>query len=490
MNKRRIVVTGLGTVSSIGIGVDTFWSNLIAGQSGIRSMKDIYDATKDQPYHEFFKFLENADKKFRASCLGLVTDLDIFTSSTDHLAKFYGYQSKINISPLEWRKIGLYSKFAVSASLEALLDSGILNSNGSINANTYRAGIIMGNGIGGLDIINNTYDAYKEYSMVNEISNAQSLSKWGATHVISTISNLCASYISIGFGLKGLNYVTNAACAASNLSISNAAEYIRSGRADVMVCGGSERSSAVSGIGGFDAMTALSRWTGDPSEASKPYHKDRDGFVFADGAGVLILEELEHAKARQARAIETGAPVPKIYCEYLDYGASSDAGHISRPDPDGVKRAMRDALQYSGVNTRDITHVTTHGTSTPAGDQCELSCIEEVLNAYENNNAKTNGDNISTKPFDNCVISAIKSSIGHTLGAAAGVQNVALAKALSERIAPPILNLTPENSINPNAKYSLVGKPETQVIKPGVAMSNSFGFGGVNTVTMWKTYTP
>jgi 3-oxoacyl-[acyl-carrier-protein] synthase II len=503
MKQKRVVVTGLGAVSSIGIGVDAYWRNLMAGVSGIKLMTDIYESSRDKKYAEHFSFLENSSNKYKAKCLGLVTELDIFSSDLETLAAHYGYKHKINIQASEWKKIGLYSKFAVGAGLEALLDSGILSEEGIINANADRVGVYLGNTIGGQDVSDACVFRYKEHEFKtsNNIDSARTLSQYGAMYVISTISNLCTSYISMAFGLKGVAAVQNAACASSNIAIANAADYIRSGRADVMVCGGSDRCSSLSSIAGFDAMTALSRWQGDPAQACRPYDVDRNGFIFSDGAGILVLEELEHARARQKRAIAEGKPVPVIYCEYIDHGMSSDAGHISRPSPEGVMRAMRDAIKYAGIMPHDITYATTHGTSTPAGDQCELQSIEAVLNGGldDQSASSCHNDNIdythqkseqdiNCTPFQRCTISAIKSSIGHTLGAAAGMQNVALAKSLHESVAPPILNLDSAKSINPNARYSLVGKPETQKITPGYAMSNSFGFGGINTVTIWRPY--
>lgn len=478
MLKKRIVVTGLGAVSSIGMRVDEFWKNLISGVSGVKNIKDLYKTI--QPHHlKYFNFLQDSDQKYKTKCIATVSDIERFTSNIQTFKQKYGYTGELKISPTEWKHISLFEKFAVGGACEALIDAHMLE-NPKLNDeskpyNNERVATCIGNGIGGLDTIDFTTEKVINSSatMTQPINH---LMAYGPMYIISTIPNLCASYISMAYNLRGPNYVVNAACASANMSICNAADMIRNGRADIVICGGSERSASRSGITGFDAMNALSRHSGLPQHASRPYHEERDGFVYADGAGILILEELKHALKRKAALKKQGINL-KIYCEFLDYGVTSDANHISRPSEEGMKRAMSDAISYSGVMPEDIVHATTHATSTPIGDACEIKCIRDVLD--KDNNAN----------FEHCTISAIKSSIGHTLGASAGLQSVALAKSFEDGIAPPILNIDPDQSVDPKAKYAILGNPQTYKFdKTKCAMSNSFGFGGCNVVCIWKGY--
>ena len=487
MNRtKRVVVTGLGVVSSLGIGAKVFWHKLMSGASGLRTIEDVYSASVNTTFSDQFSFLHDARAKFRTKVIGSVTDLDRF-SDLEKLSNSYGYKGHININKQQWPHIGLFSKFAVAASLEALMDSGVVgldqDLNGMVDYN--RIGVFLGNGFGGLDVVDKSVF---EYSLLPKDSTSTTrLRKFGPYFIISCLPNLCSSYVSMAFGLRGSAFSENAACASSNLSIAHAADYIRSGRADIMVCGGSERATGISAISGFDVMSALTR-SSDPAKASMPYNENRSGFVFADGAGIVVLEELEHAIRRQKHAEDNGYKAPTIYCEYIDHGITADAAHISSPSKEGVQRSMLDAIRYSEISADQITHVTGHGTSTPIGDKAELECIKAVLGPNDDKAQDITSDKRGYAPTSKYVVSAIKSSIGHTLAAAAGIQNVALCKSLQEGLAPPILNLTPETVIDKDIRFSLLGDQSSQKIAPGYAMSNSFGFGGVNVVSIWSTY--
>lgn len=404
MSRRRVVVTGLGIVSPVGIGVPEAWSNILAGKSGIAR----------------------------------ITRFDASAYTSNIAGEVKGFDPTRYISAKEIRRFDTFIHYGLAAAVEALTDSGL----DLDRENREMVGVCIGSGIGGLPMIEDTHNALL----------AGGPRKISPFFVPGSIINLISGQLSIMYGLKGPNLALVTACTTANHSIGEAARHIDYGEADVMVAGGSEACICALGVGGFCAARALSSRNDDPATASRPWDKDRDGFVLGEGAGVLLLEEYEHAKARGAR----------IYCELAGYGVSADANHITAPCEDGAGavRCMENALTNAGLNLDQVDYINAHGTSTPLGDMAETIAIKNCF-----------GDHAKK-----VAISSTKSMTGHLLGAAGGVESVFSVLAVRDQVAPPTINL-----INRDPQCDLDYVPNTaRKMKIDVVLSNSFGFGGTN----------
>ena len=402
--KRRVVVTGLGAVTALGCRVEELWTRICKGESGVGPITR-FDTSR-----------------FRSRIGG-----EIINFSTD------GY-----IEPKEVKKFDRFVQYAHVSGLDAVRDSGLDFS----KEDTWRCGVILGSGIGGLETI--------------EVQHQRLLDKGpdkvSAFTIPKLIGNAASAQLSIQYGLHGPNQVIVTACASATNAIGDAFKLIRSGEIDVAVSGGSEAALTPIGLSAFAAMRALSERNDDPKRASRPFDRDRDGFVLSEGAGLLVLEELEHAKARGAR----------IYAEMYGYGVSCDGGHITAPDKDGVAAAyaMSQALKDARVDPGDIGYINAHGTSTTLGDQAETTAVKAVF--------KEHAKSLS--------ISSTKSQLGHLLGASGGVELIFCALALRDGVIPPTINLE-----NPDPLCDLDYTPNTARRRNiSMAMSNSFGFGGHN----------
>lgn len=399
---RRVVVTGLGLVSPVGNDVASAWSNLLEGRSGIDRVTR-FDASA-----------------FRVQIAGEVKNFNV----DDYI------QSK------EARRMDVFIHYGIAASVQALRDSGLDITDG----NRERVGVIVGSGIGGLPMIE---------------ENSQEFVSRGPRRISpflipGSIINMISGQVSIMFGLQGPNFAVVSACTTGLHSIGAAARIIEHGDADVMLAGGSESTVSPLGIGGFASMQALSTRNDDPKTSSRPWDKDRDGFVLGEGAGVLVLEDYEHAKARGAR----------IYCELAGFGMSADAYHMTAPDIDGPRRSMQMALKDAGIDAQEVDYLNAHGTSTPLGDVNETNAIKAAF-----------GD--AAKQL---VISSTKSMTGHLLGGAGGIESVFTALAIHHQACPPTINIFNQD---PECDLDYCANTARQM-KINVAMKNSFGFGGTN----------
>ncbi|AFI84829.1 beta-ketoacyl-ACP synthase II [Methylophaga nitratireducenticrescens] len=410
MSKRRIVVTGLGAVTPVGLSVAESWENILAGKSGVAPITS-FDVT-DFPV------------RFGAS----VKDFDVETV----------------ISRKDAKKMDTFIHYGIAAAVEAIKDSGLEVT----DANAERIGVAIGSGIGGLPGIEAGYDSFLN-------GGPRKISPF---FVPSNIINMISGNLSIMFGMKGPNTAIVTACSTGTHCISAAGRMIQYGDADVMIAGGAEMATSKTGLGGFAAARALSTRNDDPLAASRPWDKDRDGFVLGDGAGVIVLEEYEHAKKRGA----------SIYAELIGSGMSSDAYHMTMPSQggEGAARCMVNAMNDAGINAEDIHYINAHGTSTPAGDVAETQAIKTALG------------NAAQK----VAVSSTKSMIGHLLGAAGGVEAVFSILAIRDQVAPPTINLD-----NPDEACDLDYVPHTaRQIPIDISMSNSFGFGGTNGTVIFK----
>lgn len=411
MSKRRVVVTGLGMLSPVGNTAESSWQALLNGQSGISPIEH-FDASE-----------------FATRFAGQVKEFD---------PEQYGINRK------EARKMDLFIQYGVAAGIQALDDAGLV-----VNEdNAERVGVAIGSGIGGLGLIEQNHT-----SLIN--GGPRKLSPF---FVPSTIINMVSGHLSIMKGLQGPNIAVTTACTTGTHAIGMAGRMIAYGDADVMVAGGTEKASTPMGMGGFAAAKALSTRNDEPQKASRPWDKDRDGFVLGDGAGVLVLEEYEHAKARGA----------KIYAELVGFGMSGDAYHMTAPPSDGSggARAMKNAIKDAGIVPEQIGYINAHGTSTPLGDVAELRGMKQVF-----------GEHASA-----LMISSTKSMTGHLLGAAGAIEAIITVLALRDQVAPPTINLD-----NPDEECDL--DLVSHVAKPGhfeYALSNSFGFGGTNGSLIFK----
>jgi 3-oxoacyl-[acyl-carrier-protein] synthase II len=410
MSKRRVVITGLGAVTPVGLSVKESWENILAGKSGIAPLT-LFDVSE-----------------YPVRFGGSVKDFDISTI----------------IPRKEAKKMDTFIHYGLAAGKEAIEDSGLVVT----EENAERIGVAIGSGIGGLPGIEAGYDAYLK-------GGPRKISPF---FVPSNIINMVAGNLSIMYGLKGPNVAIATACSSGTHNISSAGRMIQYGDADVMIAGGAEMSTCKTGLGGFAAARALSTRNDDPQAASRPWDKDRDGFVLGDGAGVIVLEEYEHAVKRGA----------KIYAELVGSGMSSDAYHMTSPSVggEGAARCMKNAMADAGLSADQIDYVNAHGTSTPAGDSGETQAIKSAFGSASQNIA----------------VSSTKSMIGHLLGAAGGVEAIFSILAIRDQVAPPTINLD-----NPDSECDLDYVPHTARQMPiEVTMSNSFGFGGTNGTVIFK----
>ncbi|MFT6220323.1 MAG: 3-oxoacyl-[acyl-carrier-protein] synthase II [Myxococcota bacterium] len=419
MTKRRVVVTGMGAISPLAANVEGTWKKLIEGQSGIGEIT-LFDATN-----------------FACKIAGEVT----YGTGKDE------FDIDSLIAPKEQKKMDRFIELAMGASEEAILDSGWKPTD---EEDKFRTGVMIGSGIGGLPEIEKT-------SIVMHERGPRKISPF---FIPSSLANLASGVVSIRHGFMGPNHCIVTACASGSHAIGDSARMIEYGDVDVMVCGGAESAICGSGIGGFAALRALStNFNDDPTKASRPWDKDRDGFVMGEGAGILVLEEYEHAKKRGA----------KIYAEIAGYGASGDAYHMTAPESTGrgAVRAMKMALKNADMSAEEIDYINAHGTSTPMGDQIEISGIKQIF-----------GDHAKKVS-----VSSTKSAIGHLLGAAGAIEAVFGILAMRDGIVPPTLNLeNPSEGCDDIDLTPLVAKKKSI----NTVMSNSFGFGGTNSCLVFK----
>ncbi|MDR1879216.1 MAG: beta-ketoacyl-ACP synthase II [Bacteroidales bacterium] len=417
MELHRVVVTGLGALTPIGNSHDVFWKNLLLGVSGASPISH-FDA---------------ALFKTRFACE--VKDFDILKYT----------------EVKESRKMDLFAQFAIASASEAMEDSQI----DLTQVDLERAGVIWGTGIGG-------FTTCAEEMRVYALGDGSP--RFNPFFIPKIIGDIAAGHISMRFGLKGPNYVTTSACASSANAIVDAFNSIRLGQVDFVITGGSEAPISTAGVGGFNAMQAISTRNDDPQTASRPFDKGRDGFVMGEGSGALVLEELEHALKRNAR----------IYAEVAGCGLSSDAYHITAPHPEGQGAclAMKNSLREAGLSPEAVDHINTHGTSTPLGDIAEIKAIQSLFgeHAYTIN------------------INSIKSMIGHLLGAAGAVESVATVLTIYNDIVPPTINHFEDDEKLDNKLNFTFNKAQKRVVN--VAISNAFGFGGHNTSLLFKKYKP
>jgi 3-oxoacyl-[acyl-carrier-protein] synthase II len=411
MSRRRVVVTGLGLVTPVGIGVEASWSALVAGRSGI----------------------------------GPVTLFDASTFPTRIAGEVKGFDPEKFMERKEARRNDRFIQFAMSAAEMAWNDSGLDAS----KEDPERMGAIVGSGLGGLATIEDTHQTFRD----------RGVRKISPFFVPSLIVNLAPGQITIRYGMKGPSFSPVSACATGNHSIGEAMIYIERGTVDVMVAGGSEATITPLGLGGFCAARALSERNDAPEKASRPFDKGRDGFVAGEGAGLLVLEEYEHARRRGAR----------IYAELAGYGATSDAYHVTSPAPEGEggQRAMKMALADAGLAPEAIGYVNAHGTSTPAGDLAECQAIRKVFGDHAQRGLQ---------------VSSTKSMIGHLLGGAGGVEAVVTVLSLARGVLHPTINVDDQD---PECALDVIPN-QAREVRVDAALSNSFGFGGTNAVLLFK----
>ena len=416
MKNRRVVITGIGTINPLGHNIEEFFAALEAGVNGVELIKS-FDAS--------------------------------------HLKTKFAAEIK-NYNPEEWfdrkevRKLDAFSQYALIAADEAIKDAGLEEA----NINKDRVGVVWGAGVGG---INTMFDEVSAYG-----SSQSPSPRFTPFLALRMLTNMAAGHISLKYGYRGVGYAAVSACSSSTHSIMCAVDQIRLGRADVVVTGGSEGAVSVIGVGAFNSMMALSTRNDDPETASRPYDKNRDGFVIGEGGGALVVEELEHAKARGA----------KIYAEVVGTGASTDAYHVTAPDPEGAgaQLCMREALAEAGIAPEAIDYINTHGTSTPLGDLAELKGIQAVF-----------GDHAY-----NLNISSTKSMMGHLLGGAGAVEVLALVMAITKGVIPPTINI---EELDPAIDERLnLTRDVAQRREVRYALSNNFGFGGQNATIILKKY--
>ena len=412
MSRRRVVVTGLGMLSPLGVDVPSSWQGVLDGRSGI----------------------------------GLIEHVDLSAHGTRFGGSVRGFDVEQYLSAKEARKLDLFIQYGLAAGFQAIRDSGLEIT----DANRERVGVALGSGIGGLTNIENNA----------VVLNQQGPRRISPFLVPGSIINMISGFLSIHLGLQGPNYAIATACTTGTHCIGMAARNIAYGEADVMIAGGSEMATCGLGIGGFGAARALSTRNDDPQGASRPWDKGRDGFVLSDGAGALVLEELEHAKARGAN----------IYAELVGFGMSGDAYHMTSPPADGAgaARCMANAVRDAGLNVEQIQYINAHGTSTPAGDIAEATAVKSVFadHAYK------------------LSVSSTKSMTGHLLGAAGAVEAIFSVLAIRDQIAPPTINLQ-----DPDEGCDLDFVPDqAKPMAIDAVLSNSFGFGGTNGSLVFKRF--
>lgn len=412
---RRVVITGMGAITPLGNDVQTFWENLSAGQSGA----------------------------------GLITHFDSAKFKTRFACEVKGFEIDKYLDRKDARKTDPVTHYAIAAVDEALKSSDLLAS----NVDRDEVGIIWGSGIGGMSTF--------EGQMI-EFGKGDGSPRFNPFFIPKTLIDATSGLLAIRYGFRGINYTAVSACATSNTVIMDAFNYIRWGKTDVMITGGSEASITMGGIGGFNAMKALSTWNEDPQTASRPYDANRDGFVMGEGAGAFVLESLEHAQQRGAN----------IYAEIIGAGMSADAYHLTATHPEGlgVRLALNRALKDAGIRCDEVDYINTHATSTPDGDLNELKAIQSVFGAHVQ---KMN-------------ISATKSMTGHLLGAAGAVEGIACVNALQNNLVPPTVNVSQLDPGVPEGFNLTIGKAVKRNVD--IAMSNTFGFGGHNAIVIFKKF--
>lgn len=412
MSRRRVVVTGMGMLSPLGTDVPSSWQGILAGQSGI----------------------------------GLIEHTDLSAFSTRIGGSVKGFNVEDYLSAKDARKIDLFIQYGLAASFQAVRDAGLEVT----DANRERIGVAMGSGIGGLTNIENNCKALLD----------QGPRRISPFFVPGSIINMISGFLSIHLGLQGPNYAIATACTTGTHCIGMAARNIAYGEADVMIAGGAEMAACGLGIGGFAAARAMSTRNDDPTRASRPWDKGRDGFVLADGAGALVLEELEHAKARGAH----------IYAELIGFGMSGDAYHMTSPPEDGAGavRCIRNALRDANVNADQVQYINAHGTSTPTGDLAEAQAVKTVFgdHAYK------------------LAVSSTKSMTGHLLGAAGAVEAIFSVLAIRDQVAPPTINLDEPDE---GCDLDFVAN-EARQMPIDIVVSNSFGFGGTNGSLVFRRF--
>lgn len=413
MSKRRVVITGMGAITPIGNNVNEFWQGMVEGRNGI----------------------------------GLITRFDTTKFDTKFAGEVKNFNPENYLDKKSIRRLDPFAQYAMASAIMAMEDSGLVLE----NINRDRFGVIYGSGIGGMKTLQEQHFQFFNGNDPHKIS---------PFFVPMMISDIAAGQISIKFGLKGPNYATTSACATASHAIADSFIMIQRGSADLMICGGSEAAITEISIGGFNAMKAISTWNDRYKEASRPFDKDRNGFVMGEGSGTLVLEDYEHAKLRGA----------KIHGEIVGIGLTGDAYHITAPAPEGegAYRSMKEALRDAGINPEDIDYINAHGTSTELNDINETKAIKALFgkHAYE------------------LVVSSTKSMTGHLLGAAGGIEAIATMLAIENSLVPPTINLTnpdPECDLN----YS-PNKPTKKEIR--YAISNTFGFGGHNASLLFKKF--
>lgn len=416
MQLRRVVVTGLGAITPLGNTLESYWHGLVNGISGAAR----------------------------------ITHFDPSKFKTQFACEVKGFDPTAYMDRKEARKMDPVSQYAVAAAEEAMKDAAL---SPQTDPERERMGVILGSGIGGLLTFQEECIGFGQ---------GDGTPRFNPFFIPKMIADSSSGLISMRHGLRGPSYVTVSACASANNALIDSLNYIRLGTADVMVTGGTEASIHEAGVGGFNAMHAMSTRNDDPATASRPYDKDRDGFVLGEGSGIIVLEELEHARARGA----------KIYCELVGGGMSSDAYHITAPHPEGLGAflCMKHALQDAGMKPEEIDYINTHGTSTPIGDPQEVKAIQRLFGeqAYRLN------------------ISSSKSMTGHLLGAAGAVEALASIMAVYKDVVPPTINhFTDDPEIDPKLNFTF-NKAQQRTVN--AAMSNTFGFGGHNTSVIFRKY--
>ena len=415
MKLRRVVVTGLGALSPIGNTTEEYWKGLIDGISGA----------------------------------GPITRFDASKFKTRFACEVKNFNAENYFDRKEARKYDIYTHFGLIAADEAVKDAGFINATTDLN----RVGVIMASGIGGLD------------TLINEVKNfleGDGTPRFNPFFIPKMISDITAGHISIKYGFRGPNFATVSACATSANALADAFNYIRLNKADIFVAGGAEAALNPAGVGGFNAMHALSTRNDDPATASRPFDKDRDGFVIGEGSGVVIFEDMEHAVSRGA----------KIYAEVAGAGLSGDAYHMTQPHPEGLGAflAMRAALEDAGMSVEEIDHINTHGTSTPLGDIVEPKAIQQLFGEHT---FKIN-------------INSTKSMTGHLLGAAGAIESIAAILAVQRDMVPPTINhFTDDPEIDSRLNFTF-NKAQQRVIN--AALTNTFGFGGHNASIIFKKF--
>jgi 3-oxoacyl-[acyl-carrier-protein] synthase II len=415
MELRRVVITGLGALTPIGNTLEEYWKGLLEGKSGAAP----------------------------------ITQFDASLFKTQFACEVKNFDVEVYIDKKEARKLDRFSQFAMVSATEAIADSALMESNPNLD----RVGVIWGSGIGGLKTFQDESQAFFA---------GDGTPRFNPFFIPKMIADIAAGHISIKYGFRGPNYVTVSACASSTNALIDAFTYIRMGKADVIVSGGSEACVNEMGMGGFNALKALSTRNDSPETASRPFDLDRDGFVLGEGSGALILEEYEHAMKRGA----------KIYAEVIGGGMSGDAYHMTAPHPDGIgaRNTMIEALKDAEIDPSEVDYVNVHGTSTPLGDIAEVKAIQQVFgdHAYKLN------------------ISSTKSMTGHLLGAAGAIEAIASVLAVKHDIIPPTINHFTDDPELDNKLNFTFNKPQERVVN--VALSNTFGFGGHNTTLIVRKF--